>query len=49
MKKLLSKISLRTIIQLSILIAVFTLATIHLMFGIEKAAPIDSYCPFGAV
>lgn len=49
MKKLLSKISLRTIVQLSILITVFALAIIHLRYGIEKAAPIDSYCPFGAV
>lgn len=41
--------SFRTIVQASILIIIFSLAILHLLFGIEKAAPIDSYCPFGAV
>ena len=43
------KISLRFIVQLIIVIAVFSLAIIHQKFGIEKVAPIDAYCPFGAV
>lgn len=49
MKKILSKISLRFIVQLLIVGVVFALALIHQKFGIEKAAPIDAYCPFGAV
>ena len=47
--KLLSKISLRTVIQLAIVVLIFSLAIIHRNFGVEKAAPIDAYCPFGAV
>lgn len=43
------KIRLRTIIQIAIFILIVTLALLHQKFGIEKAAPIDAYCPFGAV
>lgn len=49
MKKLLSKISFRFIVQLTIVIILVALAIIHQKFGIEKAAPIDAYCPFGAI
>ncbi len=44
-----SKISLRFITQAGILIAVIVLSLLHLKYGIEKSAPIDAYCPFGAV
>lgn len=43
------KISIRTVIQLIIFILIVTLALLHQKFGIEKAAPIDAYCPFGAI
>jgi NapH/MauN family ferredoxin-type protein len=49
MNKILSKIKLRTLVQAAILIVVLALALIHQFLGIEKAAPIDAYCPFGAV
>ena len=49
MKNLFSKISMRFVIQLAIVATVFYLAITHLNFGIEKAAPIDAYCPFGAI
>jgi hypothetical protein len=43
------KISLRTIIQFSIVILVVVLSLIHQKLGVEKAAPVDAYCPFGAI
>ncbi|EKE18537.1 MAG: hypothetical protein ACD_9C00302G0002 [uncultured bacterium] len=46
MKKALSP---RKISQLIILGIVLFLTISHMKFGIEKAAPIDAYCPFGAV
>ena len=49
MKKILSKLSLRFFTQLIIVTIVFVLALTHQKLGIEKAAPIDAYCPFGAV
>lgn len=49
MNKMFSKISLRFIMQAGVLIAVILLSFLHLKYGIEKAAPIDAYCPFGAV
>lgn len=49
MQKILSKLSLRFFIQLIIVVVVFVLALTHQKLGIEKAAPIDAYCPFGAV
>ncbi len=49
MKKMPFKFSLRFFVQLSIVVTVFTLAIIHQKLGIEKAAPVDAYCPFGAV
>ena len=49
MKKFLSKISFRSVIQILIVALIFSLALIHQKLGIEKAAPIDAYCPFGAV
>ncbi len=39
----------RRISQAIILGIVLFLTISHLRFGIEKAAPIDAYCPFGAV
>ena len=41
--------TLRRISQTIILGIVLFLTISHLRFGIEKAAPIDAYCPFGAV
>ena len=35
--------------QLFVVVTVVLLALTHQFFGIEKAAPIDAYCPFGAV
>jgi len=49
MKKFARNISLRFVIQLAIVLTVLTVSFLHLNFGIEKAAPIDAYCPFGAV
>jgi len=49
LKKKFSKISLRVVIQLIILALVIGLAFLHQFYGIEKAAPIDAYCPFGAL
>jgi NapH/MauN family ferredoxin-type protein len=49
MPKIFSKLSLRFFVQLVIVVAVFSLAIIHQKLGVEKAAPIDAYCPFGAV
>lgn len=43
------KISLRLVTQLAVVVVVFALAITHQRLGIEKAAPIDAYCPFGAV
>ncbi len=43
------KISLRFLVQLSIVALVVILAWLHQKYGIEKAAAIDAYCPFGAV
>ena len=47
--KILEKLSSRRITQIIILGVVFYLAFAHQKYGIEKAAPIDAYCPFGAV
>lgn len=49
MKNFLSKIQFRTVVQLSIVIIVITLALFHQIYWIEKAASIDTYCPFWAV
>lgn len=38
---------LRRISQLAVIILVFYLTLQHLNFGVEKAAAIDAYCPFG--
>ena len=43
------RISFRTIIQILIFAFVVYLGLAHLFGGIEKAASIDAYCPFGAV
>lgn len=43
------KVSLRTIVQVTIFFVVIFLAFAHQKFGIEKFASIDAYCPFGAV
>lgn len=44
-----NKFNLRRISQFIILVLILYLAFAHQKYGIEKAAPIDSYCPFGAV
>ena len=49
MKILKRNISTRFISQLFVVVTVVLLALTHQFFGIEKAAPIDAYCPFGAV
>jgi polyferredoxin len=41
--------SVRTMSQLAVLIVVLYLSITHMVYGIEKAAPIDAFCPFGAV
>lgn len=41
--------TLRHISQAIVLVAVFILSLRHMNLGIEKAAPIDAFCPFGAV
>ncbi len=38
---------LRRISQLAVIFLVFYLTLQHLNLGVEKAAPIDAYCPFG--
>ncbi|KKR19876.1 MAG: Polyferredoxin-like protein [Candidatus Moranbacteria bacterium GW2011_GWA2_39_41] len=43
------KIKLRTLSQITAVGIVLFLTLSHLKFGIEKAAPIDAYCPFGAI
>lgn len=43
------KINLRTFVQTGIFLLVLWLGFAHQKFGIEKAASIDAYCPFGAV
>lgn len=43
------KLSIRRIIQFGTLITILVLAILHQKFGIEKAAPIDAYCPFWAI
>lgn len=43
------KIRLRTFSQIAIVGIVFFLTLSHLHYGVEKAAPIDAYCPFGAI
>jgi NapH/MauN family ferredoxin-type protein len=49
MKKIIPKLSFRFFVQLLVVVLVATLALVHQKLGIEKAAPIDAYCPFGAV
>ncbi|MFA6417206.1 MAG: 4Fe-4S binding protein [Patescibacteria group bacterium] len=48
-KKIISRVSLRVLIQAAIVALIFYLALAHQYFGIEKAASIDAYCPFGGV
>lgn len=49
MKNFLGKNPFRFIVQLMVLILMFGLALGHQYLGVEKVAPIDAYCPFGAV
>lgn len=42
-------LSLRRISQFSVLAIVLFLTISHMKYGIEKAASIDAYCPFGAI
>jgi len=44
-----SRINLRIISQIAVVGIVLFLTVSHLRYGIEKAAPIDTYCPFGAI
>jgi NapH/MauN family ferredoxin-type protein len=46
MKKILN---VRTISQLAVLVLVLILTIRHMELGVEKAAPIDAFCPFGGV
>ena len=46
MKKILN---VRTISQAVVLILVLILTVRHMELGVEKAAPIDAFCPFGGV
>lgn len=39
----------RRVLQFVVLGLVFVLTLRHMNLGIEKAAPIDAYCPFGAI
>jgi polyferredoxin len=39
----------RTIIQISVFALLLFLSVSHMKYGIEKAASIDAYCPYGAV
>lgn len=48
-KKPSSAIPLRRIVQLAVLLLVTSLALQHQWLGIERAAPIDGFCPFGGV
>lgn len=41
--------NVRTISQLVVLVFVLVLTIRHLNLGVEKAAPIDAFCPFGGV
>ncbi len=41
--------SLRIVSQVSVLVLVLALALAHQWWGVEKAAPLDAYCPFGAL
>lgn len=43
------KVNIRFLIQIVVVVLVFWLGYAHQKFGIEKVAPIDAYCPFGAV
>ena len=43
------KFNLRTISQVSVVTLILVLAFLHQKFWIEKAAPVDAYCPFGWV
>ena len=43
------KINARTISQLVVLVLVLVLTIRHMELGVEKAAPIDAFCPFGGV
>lgn len=43
------KIKLRHVVQLSVFALVIFLSLMHMNYGIEKAASIDAFCPFGAV
>jgi len=41
--------NLRTISQIIVVTIILWLALAHQWWGIEKAAPVDAYCPFGAL
>lgn len=41
--------TLRRIVQMAVFALLIFLSVSHLKYGIEKAASIDAYCPFGAV
>lgn len=43
------KINIRTISQIAVVLIILFLAFTHQKYGIEQAAPIHAYCPFGAL
>ncbi len=49
MKDMFRKVSLRTVAQVAIVSVVAYLSASHMLRGVEQAAPIDAYCPLGAV
>jgi NapH/MauN family ferredoxin-type protein len=49
MKKMFSGSWVRFFSQFTVFVVIVFLALTHQKLGIEKAAPIDAYCPFGAV
>jgi hypothetical protein len=46
---MIKKIPIRRISQLAVTVIIFVLAFLHQKYGIEQAAPIHAYCPFGAL
>lgn len=43
------RFNVRVFSQIAVLIIIFVLAFLHQNYGIESAAPIHAYCPFGAL
>lgn len=43
------KLNLRLAIQISVFAILILLSASHIKYGVEKAASIDAYCPYGAI